>query len=211
VRGTNAVVMERRFSAGTLVMATDSYFLSNEALRKDRQPELLAWLVAKGRQVVFDEAHLGIVEHRGVSTLLKRYRLFGVVAAALVLALLFIWRSVLPFLPPYDAEETGDILQGRDASAGLVNLLRRNIPFHALLKTCFAEWQKTLGAGQAPSPARLDQAHAILNAQEAAPARVQEPVRAYNEIARCLSRKRAGGAPKPQTHTLPAARGGTVL
>src|SRR5208282_4345007 len=60
-RGTNPVVIERRFGTGTVVLATDSYFLSNEALRKDRHPDLLAWLVGPARRVVFDEAHLGIV------------------------------------------------------------------------------------------------------------------------------------------------------
>ena len=68
-RGTNPVVVERKFGSGTVVLATDSYFLSNEALRKERHAELLAWLVGPGRAVVFDEAHFGIVETSGVASL----------------------------------------------------------------------------------------------------------------------------------------------
>jgi hypothetical protein len=44
-RGTNAVVIERSFGTGSVVMATDSYFVSNEAMAKDRHADLLAWLV----------------------------------------------------------------------------------------------------------------------------------------------------------------------
>src|SRR5206468_3145794 len=33
-RGKNAVVIERRFGRGTVVLASDSYFLSNEAMSK---------------------------------------------------------------------------------------------------------------------------------------------------------------------------------
>jgi hypothetical protein len=68
------VVVERQVGRGTIVMASDSYFLSNEALQRDRHADLLAWLVGSGTQVVFDEAHLGIVEKPGVATLMRKYR-----------------------------------------------------------------------------------------------------------------------------------------
>ena len=80
-RGTNPVVVERRFGPGTVVLATDSYFLSNEALRKDRHADLLAWLVGPARQVVFDEAHFGIVDTSGVASLIRKYRLHGLALA----------------------------------------------------------------------------------------------------------------------------------
>ncbi len=44
-RGTNAVVIERQFGNGSVVLATDSYFVSNEAMARDRHADLLAWLV----------------------------------------------------------------------------------------------------------------------------------------------------------------------
>src|SRR5260370_1203434 len=72
-RGTNPVVIERRFGRATVVMATDSYYLSNEALLKDRHADLLAWLVGPGKQVVFDEAHFGIVETNGVTALIRKH------------------------------------------------------------------------------------------------------------------------------------------
>src|SRR5262249_595808 len=44
-RAGHPVVIERRFGTGSVVMATDSYFLSNEALLKDRHADLLSWWV----------------------------------------------------------------------------------------------------------------------------------------------------------------------
>ena len=66
-RGSNVVVMERRFGSGSVVFASDSFFVSNEALLRDRHADLLAWLVGANRLVVFDEAHLGVVEEPGVA------------------------------------------------------------------------------------------------------------------------------------------------
>ncbi len=41
-RGTNAVVVERDFGKGSVVIATDSYFVSNESMEQDRHADLLA-------------------------------------------------------------------------------------------------------------------------------------------------------------------------
>ena len=58
-RGTNAVLIERRFNGGgSVVFASDSFFVSNEALLRDRQVDLLAWLVGPNALVVFDEAQV---------------------------------------------------------------------------------------------------------------------------------------------------------
>ena len=40
-RGTDAVVIERRFDKGLVVMATNSYFVSNEAMETDRHADLV--------------------------------------------------------------------------------------------------------------------------------------------------------------------------
>src|SRR5436309_2954544 len=56
------VVIERTMGEGTIVLAADSYLLSNEAMRRDRHPEFLAWLVGANRRIVFDETHFGVKE-----------------------------------------------------------------------------------------------------------------------------------------------------
>ena len=150
-RGTNPVVVERKFGPGTVVLATDSYFLSNEALRKDRQPELLAWLVGPAREAVFDEAHFGIVDSSGVASLIRKYRLHWLALGLLTLTGLFLWQNAVSFVPPPPEATAPGYVAGKEAAAGFVNLLRRNVPARDVLKTCFAEWKKSRAQGARPS------------------------------------------------------------
>jgi hypothetical protein len=185
-RSNSPVVIERRFGPGSIVIATDSYFVSNEALRKDRHADLLAWLVGPARRVVFDESHFGIVEQAGVSTLIRKYRLYGLAGGLVLLAALFIWKNALSFVPPWPEEKPRDYVAGKDAAAGFVNLLRRNVPARDLLNVCFAEWTKSLGHGAPHLIARVDQAQAVLEAENARPPRDRQPLRAYQHICQIL-------------------------
>jgi hypothetical protein len=138
----SAVLAERRWGRGSIVVASDSFFLSNEALHTDRQPALLSWVAGRVRRVVFDETHLGIVARGGVMVLARRYRLQGLFLGLALLAGLYVWQAALPFAPlssrpvHADAEATG-----REASAGLVALLRRGVPRARLLDTCVDAWR----------------------------------------------------------------------
>ena len=205
-RGTNAVVIERKFGAGTVVMATDSYFLSNEAMRKDRHADLLAWLVGPSQCAVFDEAHFGIVETSGVATLMRKYRLHGLAAGLILLAGLFIWKNSMSFVPPNAEENPAGYVAGKEASAGFVNLLRRNVPARDLLEVCFAEWKKSFTHGGKHPPAKVEQAQALVVAEHARPQRERDPIQTYQEICRILktpgfSRDRENSGPnrKPAT------------
>jgi hypothetical protein len=185
-RGTNPVVVERRFGPGTVVLATDTYFLSNEALRKERHADLLAWLVGPARKIVFDEAHFGITETAGVASLVRKYRLHGLAASLLLLAGLFLWQNAVRFVPPSPEERAPDYVPGKEAAAGFANLLRRNVSPRDLLQTCFAQWQKSFTRGTGPSAARIIQAQAVLDAENALPRRQRDPIRAYREISGML-------------------------
>jgi hypothetical protein len=189
-RSNSPVVIERHFGPGSMVIATDSYFVSNEALRKYRHADLLAWLVGPARRVVFDESHFGIVEQPGVSTLVRKYRLYGLAAGLVLLAALFIWKNALSFVPPWPEEKPQDFVAGKDAAAGFVNLLRRNVPARDLLNVCFAEWTKSLGHGTPHLIARVDQAQAVLEAENARPPRDRQPLRAYQQICQILKGKK---------------------
>jgi hypothetical protein len=185
-RGTNAVVVERKFGAGTIVLATDSYFTSNEAILKDRQAALLAWLIGPGRRIVFDEAHFGIVDTSGVSMLVRKYRLVWLAAALLVLAGLFIWKNSLSLVPPAAEAAASGVVAGRESAAGFVNLLRRNILPRDLLNVCFAEWTKSLAKGSLHLIERVDRAQAVVEAEQARPPLQHDPVRSYREICHIL-------------------------
>ncbi len=184
-RGTNPVVIERRFGSGTVVMATDSYFISNEAMRKDRHADLLAWLVGPNRNVLFDEAHHGIVETSGVATLIRNYRLHGLAAGLILLAGLFIWKNSVSLVPPHADEKPQPYVAGKGAGAGFVNLLRRNIPARDVLAACFAEWKKS-SAQTRGRPGRWAKVQAVVDAENALPPRERDPARTYQTICRIL-------------------------
>lgn len=185
-RGANAVVIERQFGKGSVVLATDTYFVSNEAMAKDRHADLLTWLIGANHNVVFDEAHLGIVESSGVAALMRKYRLHGFAAGLLLLTGLFIWKNSTSLVPPHASDQSDDSVVGKDSASGFVNLLRRGIAPRDLLATCFAEWKKSNAAGGKISSARQEQAETIFQSENALPNKEQNPIEAYKNISNAL-------------------------
>ena len=181
-RGHDAVVIERRFGEGSVVMAADTYFISNEAMAQDRHAELLAWLVGANKNIVFDEAHLGITENPGVAALMWKYRLHTLLAGLLLLAGLFIWKNSTSLVPPLPEAEKDSFIAGKDATTGFVNLLRRSIAPRDLLATCFAEWKKS----GAVSAARLQQAEIIFQAENMLPEKERNAPAAYQKISQAI-------------------------
>jgi hypothetical protein len=188
--GERAVVIERRWGDGSLLLVADSYLLSNEALGgADRRPRLLAALAGPHRMIVFDEEHHGVTEQSGIVDLAKKYRLHGLAAGLLLVAALFVWKNTVRFLPPYEAEDTSDnTVTGREAAAGFTNLLRRTIPRGRLLETCVAEWRKAF-AHQGRELAKVEAAYAT---HSALPPRDRDPLSGYRHIARALAAGRPG-------------------
>ena len=179
------VVIERAFGDGTLLLAADSFFLSNEALRRERHPLLLARVFSGPRRVVFDEEHLGVREDEGIATLARKYRLHGVVAVLALLAVLFVWKNAARFLPARDDEDGGDVVAGKEASEGFVNLLRRTIKPSEILGACVDEWRKS-SAHRPRDRARLEEAWA---AEQARPKKERSAIGAYRDLANTLARK----------------------
>jgi hypothetical protein len=185
-RGTNAVVIERKFGAGSVVLATDSYFVSNEAMTKDRHADLLAWFIGTDKNVVFDESHFGIVETSGVATLMRKYRLEGLAGGLVLLAILFIWKNSMSLVPPVEEGRREDFVTGKDSAGGFVNLLRRSIARRTILATCFAEWKKsTAQKGKNPA-SRLQRAEAIFTAEMSSSNNNPDPVELYKKISETL-------------------------
>lgn len=150
MRGKDAVVMERRFSKGSLVLASDSYLFSNEALARDRQVPFLLWITqnrAANDIIVFDETHLGLQQSPGIATLLIKYRLSGLLLVLSICALLYVWKNLSSFMPAFhynNSEEMVVASEERNTMSGFINLLKRNISENEILKVCYYEWQKTL-------------------------------------------------------------------
>ncbi len=177
-RGDEAVLIERPLGRGRLVLSADTYFLSNEAMLKERRPEILSWILGDKRTVVFDETHLGIEEQPGVAALARRYRLHGLAAGILLLAGLFLWQAAARFVPPLPEGGAGDTVAGKDAAAGFVNLLQRGIPPGEILRVCVDEWARSLERGPAIPPKSLQRLAAGSG----------DPVEGYRRVSRALSR-----------------------
>ncbi len=194
--GTNhfPVILERPFGHGAIVLAADAYPFSNEALRRARQTRLLTWCLGGRPQVIFEETHLGTAGDQGIAAMARRYRLHGLAAALVVLALLFIWRNAASFLPPagheLEAEATHQVA-GRDSAEGFINLLRRNIAPVDLLKTCLEQWKHTAAAtpGRKPTAARLAKMQQLVDEQNALDPRHRQPVQTYRRFCEILNER----------------------
>ncbi len=189
----NPVVIERDFGAGSLVVASDSYFLSNEALRKDRQPELLVWTLGANSHVLFDETHLGLNEQAGVATLILRYRLYGAVIAFILLAGLFIWKNATSFVPPHadDPKVAGTAsVAGRDAAAGFINWLGRGLPAQDVISLCLQEWKKSCARSRPGLLTKADRIQAVVDQENSRPPKERNPVQAYATISQIVAERK---------------------
>ena len=198
-RSKRPVIVSRPFgtAGGELILVSDPYFFSNEALRKEPQPALIATLIGPCRRIIFDETHLGIAENPGIMTLARRYHLQGTLAALVVLALLFLWKNMVSLVPPPPAGNTaGNYVPGRDSSEGFVNLLRRGVPARDLLGVCLTQWRtaNALPGGRAPSAEIAARLSAIAEAEAVQPLHRRSVVAAYHAM--CAALKRRGIDPR---------------
>ena len=178
-RAKKPVAIECSLGRGSLVLATDSFFITNEALRDERASIWLTALIGGNRKVVFEESHHGVAENSGVATLMRSYRLEGVFGVLALLAALYVWKNASPLLPRIRGAAPDGVFAGRDAQEGFVNLLRRAIPRSQLIAACVEEWNRAFAhqAGRFEPPAAGN----------------EDPVRQYAAIAETLSRKRRIG------------------
>jgi hypothetical protein len=176
-RGGSPVMVEMSLGRGSVVLATDTFFLSNEAMQKSRETSLLAWLIGGNARVVFHESHLGVEEEVGIAKLARRYGLAGAFFVLLLLTALFVWRRMALFVPP--APETTETGLTYHPSAGLEALLRRALPAGKLVDTCLAEWARTARAGD------VERVKAAVAKQSAK----ASPTDTYNAIVRALKRR----------------------
>jgi len=174
----HAVLIERKFGKGSVVLAADGYLMSNQALMFDRDAGLLSWVAGANRRLIFDESHLGVTETGSVAALGRRYHLHAFVAALLLLAVLFIWKNSMPLVsaPPVE-HSTAPAAQ----SWGMPHyLLRRAAPPGELMAACLNEWRKSLPLGPRYSEKKLQRAEEIARSEH-------DPVKAYRAIGQALA------------------------
>lgn len=149
--GDGPVVIERPFGRGSIVIASDSYFVSNESLHRRAYPEFLLWLLGDKNKAVFDETIHGTQKSGGAMTLIRRYRAHGVFLGLFVFLVLWAWRSSSALVPGSDDGDrgivtTGGAVIGEETASGLVRLLRRSVPPGVLLRQCVEVWRNSQAA-----------------------------------------------------------------
>lgn len=184
------VMVERSVGKGSLVLATDSYLLSNEAMKSERLPGLLLYLVGRHSQIIVDETHHGLQQHEGVIGYIRAHRLHWILIAILTVAGLFVWKNAVPLVPPGSRRSSADpskSAQTRNATQGLANLLRRNIPPKRLLEICFEQWEKAFKKNIRYPAAKRERARRIIEQPGSGSAKRPDPVSGYRAISRTLA------------------------
>jgi hypothetical protein len=188
------VVIERKYNRGTIVLAADSFFLSNEALRTERSSALLAWLVGDSRIVVFDEESHNIRADPGVAHLVRKYHLHGLIAGLVVIAFLFVWKNASPLVPAFDdSERNSGAVMGKSSEEGFVNLLRRSIPQKEIVGLCVEEWRRAIDPRR--QDARAAAVVSVAENEQSKPARERNPVKAYGAISRAVAENKLASSP----------------
>jgi len=153
--GAHPVVAERSLGRGSIVLLTGGYVLSNEGLLFDRRPAVLSRLIGTdARTILFEESHHGVRRRAGIVALLGRYRMRGALAAAAILLGLWGWWAGSPLVPAAGGAET-EPRSGKEASLGLVSLLRRGVPPKRLMETCLEEWRRAFARARPAAAAAL--------------------------------------------------------
>ena len=167
-------------------------FLSNEALRSERHPQLLVWLLGRQSKIIFDESHFGIYKHPGVASLLRTYGFHWFLGALALLALLFVWKSAVHFVPPCKEIQSSqaEIVSEKDYTQGLIALLRRNISSRKILSVCGLEWEQTFQKDKRIKSNAVEQMKRILQTESNSSQKKADSVAGYRKI--CDVFKRIG-------------------
>jgi hypothetical protein len=180
----SAVHIGKSLGSGTIVLASQGFRVSNEALREQsRRGEWLAGLIGPGRStIVFDEFSHGIAETGSVGSLIRRYHLQGAVFLLILAGILFIWRNASSLLPAREtqmAAATG----GRDAGDGLTALLQRSVAAADLIPACWFEWRKDESIRPPVSTERLQRMEQAIASMPAD----RKPADAYRQLQNILT------------------------
>jgi hypothetical protein len=188
-RADKPVLIERSFGRGSIVLSSDSFLLSNEAMKRKRHPDLLSWLCGSHKKIIFDETHLGVRKSPGIATLLRKYGLAPFLISLLGLAMLAIWKQSTRFVPADEGDEQAVVDPGKDSSTGLTNLLRRNISLNDVLPACLEEWKRSFTHGKQNLSALLPRIQEIIAEHRLQPRKNRNPVQAYRKISALRTRR----------------------
>jgi hypothetical protein len=96
--------------------------------------------------------------------------------------------SLVPSYRPLPSQGP-EIAYGKDSTAGLVNILRQNVPKTTVLSVCVREWKRTLARTDPETEKNEYRVAAILEREKDASPAQRDPAVAYNDICRILKKK----------------------
>jgi hypothetical protein len=186
------VLMERNWGKGSMVLSTDSFMVSNEALAMNRSSELLTWFVGPNQHVIFEESHLGLGDKPGIISLARKYRLFPFVSALLVLSALVIWKNSRNLVPPLKEDEgsLSDDSGGKNELSGFSGLLKRKIPPAEILTACHSEWKEEGGHRKRVRTEMLEEIDWLVAGEKSKKGKEQNPVKTYNAIRAMINERK---------------------
>lgn len=192
--GEEVVVAERPLGRGSIVVMTDDYLYSNEALLKHRYVDLLAWSLGDKTTVIFDETHLGVAEGTGIALLMRRYRLGGFFLGFACLVALVVWRGTSPLLPPHVGRTKGNVvLAEHSTEAGMSDLVRRSVPASELPIEAFRQWKKSFlrsAVDERTYAEEIEAVDALIAEYGALPTRKRNPRELHSKIQTIMNRKK---------------------
>ena len=144
-----------------------------------------------GRLLFVDGSLLYFFEYHVLGEL-RKYRFHWFVAGIVLLAVLFVWKNSVCFVPPHEdglEESKEGFASGKDYTQGLIGLLRRNISKQDILKVCVEEWEKSIEHGRIVNPDKLVHIKEVVERKEPKAKKNQDPVSGYNTINKILSPK----------------------
>jgi hypothetical protein len=156
--GRKILAVEKPFGKGAIAIWAESDDFANQSTASMDRFETVTRAIGAANDVVFDEQHFGMRESGTVIGLARRFRLTGFALGLGLCAALMLWRAGSPF-PPLDPPPA-ERHSGRTAHAGLVSLLRRNIPQTEVAGLCWQEWLSSHSRQIAPE--RAGRAAAVL-------------------------------------------------
>jgi len=140
------VMIEKALGRGSIVLMTDSFYFSNEALLKDRQLSFLNALFQGRKEIVFDEYHLGVVSQHGIIDLMVKYRLQFFLWTLFCIFLLLIWKNSSLSSRGVKNNAAVQLIESRkDYFEGLTSLLRKNLAVKDILNVCVEQWYQDAG------------------------------------------------------------------
>lgn len=188
-RDDRPVAMERDWGSGRIVIATDSFLVTNEAMLSGRESEFLAWLVGTSDTVIFEETHLGVARTTGLMGLLLHYRLVPVLLVLIFLTLLSIWKNAASLVPRHASEQDADLLDADTSVSGMARLAKRAVAPSAVLDTCWELYRQPTAHKAVLEEQTRSSIRQILSANRERPRLKKDNVSTYNRIRSILNER----------------------